>query len=148
MNDVFNSKHSRHGVEGLKCKFNKLANKPVPTGNPNMPEDIGLTKSIKSKLFCHSGVTNLSEEGEEEEDLDEEEVDDDNNMETIDDNLPSQPIITDTEVQEILNNEEDENNSAVTVEVSEEVTDTQATVIAAPESSPTTTIQHGTASLN
>ena len=36
-------------------------------------------------------------------------------------NLPSQPIITDTEVQEILNNEEDENNSAVTVEVSEEL---------------------------
>ena len=42
-------------------------------------------------------------------------------METVDDNLPSQPIITDTEVllQEIL-----------IVEVSEEVTDTQATVIA------------------
>ena len=36
-------------------------------------------------------------------------------------NLPYQPIITDTEVQEILNNEEDENNSAVTVEVSEEL---------------------------
>ena len=69
-------------------------------------------------------------------------------METIDDNLPSQPIITDTDVQEILNNEEDENNSAIAVEVSEEVTDTQATVIAAPESSPTTTVQHGTPSLN
>ena len=69
-------------------------------------------------------------------------------METVDDNLPSQPLITDTEVQEILNNEEDKNNSAVTVEVSEEVTDTQATVIAAPESSPTTPIQHGTPSLN
>ena len=47
-----------------------------------------------------------------------------------------------------MNNEEDENNSAVTVEVSEEVTDTQAAVIAAPESSPTTTIQHSTPSLN
>ena len=69
-------------------------------------------------------------------------------METVNDNLPSQPLITDTEVQEILNNEEDENNSAITVEVSEEVTDTQATVITAPESSPTTTIQHGTPSLN
>ena len=47
-----------------------------------------------------------------------------------------------------MNNEEDENNSAITVEVSELVTDTQAAVIAAPESSPTTTVQHGTPSLN
>ena len=148
VHDVFNSKHSPHGVEGLKRKFNKLANKPVPTGNPNMPEDVRLAKSIKSKLFHHSGVMNLSEEEEEEEDIEEEEVNDDNNTETVDDNLPSQPIITDTEVQEILNNEEDKNNSAIAVEVSEEVTDTQAAVIAAPESSPTTTIQHGTPSLN
>ena len=148
VHDVFNSKHSPRGVEGLKHKFNKLTNKPVPTGNPNVPEDIRLTKSIRSKLFCHSGVTNLSEEEEEEEDIEEEEVNDDNNTETVDDNLPSQPIITDTVVQEILNNEEDENNSAVTVEVSEEVTDTEAAVTAAPESSPTTTIHHGTPSLN
>ena len=148
VHDLFNSKHSPCGVKGLKCKFNKLANKPVPTGYPNMPEDLRLAKSIKSKLFCCSGVINLSEEEEEEEDIEEEEVNDDNNTETVDDNLPSQPLITDTEVQEILNNEEDENNSAITVEVSEEVTDTQATVIAAPESSPTTTIQHGTPSLN
>ena len=148
VHDVFNSKHSPRGVEGLKHKFNKLDNKLVPMGNPNMPEDIRLAKSINSKLFHHSGVTNLSEEEEEEEDIEEEEVDDDNNTETVDDNLPSQPLITDTEVQEILNNEEDENNSTITVEVSEEVTDTQATVIAAPESSPTTTIQHSTPSLN
>ena len=148
MHDVFKSKHSPCGVKGLKRKFNKLANKPVPMGNPNMPEDIRLAKSIRSKLFHCSGETNLSEEEEEEEDIEEEEVDDNNNMETIDDNLPSQPIITDTEVQEILNNEEDKNNSAVAVEVSEEVTDTQAAVIAAPESSPTTTIQHSTPSLN
>ena len=148
VHDVFNSKHSPHGVEGLKRKFNKLANKPVPTGNPNMPEDVRLAKSIRSKLFHRSGATNLSEEEEEEEDIEEEEVDDDNNMETVDDNLPSQPIITDTEVQEVLNNEEDKNNSTVAVEVSEEVTDTQATVIAAPESSPTTTVQHSTPSLN
>ena len=148
VHDVFNSKHSPCGVEGLKRKFNKLANKPVPMGNPNMPEDIRLTKSIRSKLFRHSGATNLSEEEDEEEDIEEEEVDDDNNTETVDDNLPSQPIITDTEVQEILNSEEDENNSAIAVEVSEEVTDTQAAVIAAPESSPTTTVQHGTPSLN
>ena len=47
-----------------------------------------------------------------------------------------------------MNNEEEENNSTVTVEVSEEVTDTQAAAIAAPESSPTTTVQHGTPSLN
>ena len=137
---VFNSKHTPHGVKGLKCKFNKLTNKPVPTGNPNMPEDVRLAKSIKSKLFHRSGVTNLSEEEEEEE---EDYVDDDNNMETVDENPPSQPLITDTEVQEILNNEEDKNNSAVTVEVSEEVVDTQAAVIATPESSPTTTAQHG-----
>ena len=52
------------------------------------------------------------------------------------------------EVQEILNNEEEKNNSAVTVEVSEEVTDMQAAGIAAPESSPTTTIQQRTPSLN
>ena len=52
------------------------------------------------------------------------------------------------EVQEILNNEDEENNSAAAVEVSEEVTDMQATVISAPESSPTTTIQQGTPSLN
>ena len=142
VHDVFNSKHAPCGVKGLKRKFNKLANKPVPTGNPNMPEDIKLAKSIKSKLFHHSGVTNLSEEEEEdEEEEEEEEVDDDNIMETIDDNTPSQPLITDTEVQEILNNEEEENNSAIAVEVSEEVTDTQAAVIAALESSPTTTIQ-------
>ena len=96
MHDVFNSKYSPHGVEGLKCKFNKLANKPVPTGNPNMPEDVRLAKSIRSKLFCCSGVMNLSEEEEEEEDIEEEEVNDDNNTETINDNLPSQPIITDT----------------------------------------------------
>ena len=128
VHDVFNSKHSPRGVKGLKCKSNKLTNKPVPTGNPNMPEDIRLAKSIKSKLFHHSGATNVSEEEEEEEDIEEEEFDDDNNMETVNDNLPSQPIITDTEVQEILNNEEDENNSTIAVEVSEEVTDTQATV--------------------
>ena len=48
VHDVFNSKHSPHGVEGLKCKFNKLANEPVPMGNPNMPEDVRLAKSIKS----------------------------------------------------------------------------------------------------
>ena len=117
-------------------------------GNPNMPEDVRLAKSIMSKFFHRSGVTNLSEGEEEEETIEEEEVDDDNNMETVDDNLPSRPIITDTEIQEILNNEEDENNSAIAMEVSEEVTDTQATVIAAPEPSPTTTIQHGTPSLN
>ena len=76
VHDVFNSKHTPCGVEGLKCKFNKLANKPVRTDNPNMPEEVKLTKSIKSKLFCRSGVTNLSEEEEEEEeDEEEEEVD-------------------------------------------------------------------------
>ena len=91
---------------------------------------------------------NLSEEEEEEEDIEEEEVNDDNNTETVNENLPSQPIITDTEVQEILNNEEDENNSTVAVELSEEVTDTQSTVIAAPESSCTTTVQYSTPSLN
>ena len=26
VHDVFNSKHTPHGVKGLKCKFNKLAN--------------------------------------------------------------------------------------------------------------------------
>ena len=148
VHDVFNSKHTPHGVKGLKRKFNKLANKPVPTGNPNMPEDIRLAKSIKSKLFRCSGVTNISEEEEEDEEEEEEYVNDDNNMETVDANPPSQPLITDTEVQEILNNEEEANNSTITVEVSEEVTDTQAAVIAAPESSPTTTVQHGTPSLN
>ena len=51
-------------------------------------------------------------------------------------------------MQEILNNGEEENNSAVAVEVSEEVTDTQAVVIAPPESSPTTAVQQGTPSLN
>ena len=148
VHDVFNSKRTPRGVEGLKCKFNKLTNKPVPTGNPNMPEDIKLAKSIKSKLFCHSGATNLSEAEEEDEEEEEEEIDDDNITETVNDNIPSQPLITDTEIQEILNHEEEENNSAITVEVSEEVMDTQATVIAAPESSPTTTIQQGTPSLN
>ena len=148
VHDGLNSKHTPCGVEGLKCKFNKLANKPVPTGNPNRPEDVKLTKSIKSKLFCRSGATNLSEEEEEDKEEEEEEVDDDNIMETVNDNIPSQPLITDTEVQEILNNEEEENSSAIAVEVSEEVTDTQAAVIAAPESSPTTTIQQGTPSLN
>ena len=64
VHDIFNSKHTPRGVEGLKRKFNKLANKPVPTGNPNMPEDVKLAKSIKGKLFCRSGVTNLSEEEE------------------------------------------------------------------------------------
>ena len=147
--DVFNSKHTPRGVEGLKHKFNKLANKPVPTGNPNMPEDVKLTKSIKSKLFPCSGVTNLSEDEEEdEEEEEEEEVNDDNIAEAVDENIPFQPLITDMEVQEILNNEEEENNSAITVEVSEEVMDMQAAMIAAPESSPTTTIPQSTPSLN
>ena len=145
VHDIFNSKHSPRGVEGLKWKFNKLANKPVPTGNPNLPEDVKLAKSIMGKLFHHSGATNLSEEEEEEE---EEELDDDNIAEAVDENIPSQPPITDMEVQEILNNEEEENNSTVAVEVSEEVTDMQAAVIAPPESSPTTAVQQGTSSLN
>ena len=148
VHEIFNSKHSSRGVEGLKRKFNKLANKPVPTGNPNIPEDVKLAKSIKGKLFRRSGATNLSEEEEEEEDEEEEELDDDIVTETADENIPSQPHITEVEVQEILNNEEEENNSAVAVEVSEEVTDTQAAVVAPPESSPTTTIQQGTPSLN
>ena len=147
--EIFNSKHSSRGVEGLKRKFNKLANKPVPTGNPNIPEDVKLAKSIKGKLFRRSGATNLSdEEEEEEEDEEEEELDDDIVTETADENMPSQPLITEAEVQEILNNEEEENNSAVAVEVSEEVTDMQAAVVAPPESSPTTAIQQGTPSLN
>ena len=69
-------------------------------------------------------------------------------METIDDNLPSSPLSLTLRYKKFLNNEEDENNSAVAVEVSEEVTDTQAAVIAAPDSSPTTTVQHSTPSLN
>ena len=151
VHDIFNSKHSPRGVEGLKRKFNKLANKPVPTGNPNIPEDVKLAKSIKGKLFRRSGATNLSDEEEEEEEdeeEEEEELDDDIAAETIDKNIRSQPLITEAEVQEILNNEEEENNSAVAVEVSEEVTDTQAAVIAPPESSPTTAAQQGTPSLN
>ena len=149
VHEIFNSKHTPRGVEGLKWKFNKLANKPVPTGNPNMPEDVKLTKSIKGKLFRCSGVANLSEEEEEEEEEeDEEELDDDNIAEAVNENIPSQPLITDTEVQEILNNEEEENNNAIAVEVSEEVTDTQDAVIAPPESSPTTAVQQGTTSLN
>ena len=147
VHEIFNSKHSSRGVEGLKRKFNKLANKPVPTGNPNIPEDIKLAKSIKGKLFCRSGATNLSDK-EEEEDEEEEELDDDIVTETANENIPSQPLITEAEVQEILNNEEEENNSAVAVEVSEEVTDTQAAVVAPPESSPTATMQQGTPSLN
>ena len=149
VHEIFNSKHSSHGVEGLKRKFNKLANKPVPAGNPNIPEDVKLAKSIKGKLFRRSGATNLSDEEEEEkEDEEEEELDDDIVTETADENIPSQPLITEAEVQEILNNEEEENNSAVAVEVSEEVTDTQAAVVAPPESSPTTAMQQGTPSLN
>ena len=149
VHEIFNSKHSSRGVEGLKRKFNKLANKPVPTGNPNIPEDVKLAKSIKGKLFRRSGATNLSdEEEEEEEDEEEEELDDDVVTETADENIPSQPLITEAEVQEILNNEEEENYSAIAVEVSEEVTDTQAAVVAPPESSPTTAMQQGTPSLN
>ena len=147
VHDIFNSEHSPRGVEGLKRKFNKLANKPVPTGNPNMPEDVKLAKSIKGKLFHHSGATNLSDKEEEEEE-EEEELDDDNIAEAVDENIPSQPLITDTEVQEILNNEEEESNSTVTVEVSEEEMDMQAAVIAPPELSSTTAVQQGTPSLN
>ena len=66
--------------------------------------------------------------GGEEEEEEEEELDDDNIAEAVDKNIPSQPLITDSEVQEISNNEEEENNSAVAVEVSEEVTDMQVTV--------------------
>ena len=145
--EIFNSKHSSRGVEGLKRKFNKLANKPVPTCNPNIPEDVKLAKSIKGKLFRRSGATNLSDE-EEEEVEEEEELDDDVVTETADENVPSQPLITEAQVQEIWNNEEEENNSAIAVEVSEEVTDTQAVVVAPPESSPTTAMQQGTPSLN
>ena len=149
VHEIFNSKHSSRGVEGLKRIFNKLANKPVPTGNPNIPDNVKLAKSIKGKLFRRSGATNLSdEEEEEEEDEEEEELDDDVITETADENIPSQPLITEAEVQEILNNEEEENNSAIAVEVSEEVTDMQAAVVAPPESSPTTAMQQGTPSLN
>ena len=102
MHDVLNSKHTPRGVEGLNHKFNKLTNKPVPTGNLNMPEDIKLAKSIKSKLFCHSGATNLSEEEEEDEEEEEEDVDDDNIAEAINENIPSQRLIKDTEVQEMF----------------------------------------------
>ena len=112
-----------------------------------MPEDVKLAKSIKGKLFRCSGATNLSEEEEKEEE-EEEEVVDDNIAEAVDKNIPSQHLITDTEVQEILNNEEEENNITIAVEVNEEVTDTQAMVIAPPESSSTTAIQQGTPSLN
>ena len=97
VHDIFNSKHTSRGVEGLKRKFNKLTNKPVPTGNPNMPEDVKLAKSIKGKLFHHSGATNLSEEEDEEEEEEEEEVNE-NIAEAVDENIPSQPLITDTEV--------------------------------------------------
>ena len=31
VHDVFNSKHTPRGVEGLKHKFNKLANKDLPS---------------------------------------------------------------------------------------------------------------------
>ena len=79
VHDVFNSKHSSHGVEGLKCKFNNLTNKPVPMGNPNLAEDVRLAKSIRSKE-------------EEEEDMEEEEVNDNNNMETVDDYYPPSPL--------------------------------------------------------
>ena len=113
-----------------------------------MPADIKLAKSIKGQLFHRSRAMNLSEDEEEEEEEEEEEVDDDNITEAIDENIPSQPLITEAEVQEILNNEENENNSAVAVEVSEKVTDTQAAVIAQPESSPTTLMQQGTPSMN
>ena len=148
VHEAFNRKHTPRGVEGLKRKFNKPANKPVPTVNPNMPEDVKLAMSIKGKLFHHSGATNLSEDKEEEEEEEEEEVDNDSIAEAVDENIPSQPLITEAEVQEILNSEEDENNSAITVEVSEEITDTQAAVIAQPESSPTTLMQQGTPSAN
>ena len=57
VHEIFNSKHSSRGVEGLKRKFNKLANKPVPTGNPDIPEDVKLAKSIKGKLFRRSPPT-------------------------------------------------------------------------------------------
>ena len=88
VHDIFNSKHSPRGVESLKRKFNKLANKPVRTGNPNMPEDIKLAKSIKGKLFCRSGATNLSDEEEEEEE-EEEELDDDIIAEAVNENIPA-----------------------------------------------------------
>ena len=62
-----------------------------------MPEDVKLAKSIKGKLFRCSGATNLSEEeDEEEEEEEEEELDDDNIAEAVDENIPSQPLITDT----------------------------------------------------
>ena len=147
VHDAFNSKHTPRGVECLKRKFNKLANKTAPTGNPNMPEDVKLAKSIKGKLFRRSLAMNLSEDEEEEEEEEEDELNDDNIAEAVDENIPSQPLITEAEVQEILSNEEEE-NSAIAVEVSEEVTDTQAAVIAAPESSPTTTTQQSTPSVN
>ena len=149
VHDLFKSKHTPQGVECLKRKINKLANIPVPTGNPNMPEDVKHAKSINGKIFHRSRVTKHSEDKEEEEEeLEEEELDDDNIAEAVNENIPSQPLITDTEVQEILNNEEEENNSAIAVEVSDEVTDMQAAVIAPPESSPTTAVQQGTPSLN
>ena len=40
VHDIFNRKHSPRGFECLKQKFNKLANKTVPMGNPNIPDDV------------------------------------------------------------------------------------------------------------
>ena len=51
VHDILNSKHTPRGVEGLKWKFNKFANKPVPTGNPNVPEDVKLAMSIRVNYF-------------------------------------------------------------------------------------------------
>ena len=137
-------------LEVLKVSSGNSTNSPInqfQQGILILPEDVKLAKSIKGKLFRRSGVI-TSQKRRRKRRKNKKNLMMTTLQKPSTENIPSQPLITDTEVQEILNYEEEENNSAIAVEVSEEVTDMQAVVIAPPESSPTPAVQQGTPSLN
>jgi hypothetical protein len=51
-----------HNVDGLHCKFNALASKKVPTGDPFIPPDVKKAQKIRKELSKFSGLKTGSPE--------------------------------------------------------------------------------------
>jgi hypothetical protein len=69
---------SRRGLENLRRKFNTMANKKIPTGDPNIPDHVKEAKEINSLIFSKSEAVVLGKRRLESEDYSL----DDNNIET------------------------------------------------------------------
>lgn len=63
--------------ENLQRQFNTLANKKMPTGDPNMPSFVRLCKKAKHLMIKDSELTTMDSDDEEEEEKEEEEKQDD-----------------------------------------------------------------------